>query len=137
MGIKKYAVDQVGALELRGPTDDLMVGDDGQKMVISFYGPGSTQYAKAQSDLNNRAVDRLRRKGKTEQSAEDKAHEQAVFFAACTKSFSPNIGTDYPGLAGNDLYMALYTDRELGFVADQVTRFLGDWANFTKTSTAS
>ena len=135
MGIRKYAVEQTGVLELLDANDEKMVGDDGKPMTITLYGPGSKQYARAQAAQQNRMVDKLKKKGKTEQTAEQKTAETAEFLATCTKEFSPNIGTDYPGLEGRDLFVAVYSDREIGFVAEQVNKFLGDWGNFTKGST--
>lgn len=137
MGLKRYAVEQTGVLELRDANDEPMKGDDGSAMKITMYGPGSKQYAQAQAWQSNRLIDKLKRKGKTEETAEEKAREQAEFLARVTKDFSSNMATDYPGKEGRDLFMDVYGDREIGFVAEQAGRFVNDWANFSKPSTTS
>ena len=81
----------------------------------------------------NRMIDKLKRKGKSDQSAEDKAREQAEFLAGCTKEFSSNI--EYPNgsgasLTGEALHKAVYSDTSIGFIAEQVGKHLGEWGNF-------
>lgn len=131
--IRKHAVEETGVIELVGADDAPLLGDDGKPQTITVYGPGSKPYAKAQAAQNNRMVDKLKKKGKTDQSAEDKAREQAEFLAGCTKEMSPNI--EYDGLAGEALFKAVYSDATIGFIAEQVGKYLGDWGNFTKGST--
>lgn len=133
--IRRFAVEETSVLELLKPDDTPMLDEHGAKMTITIYGPGSRPYAKAQAANSNRMIDKLKKKGRTEQSAEDKAREQAEFLAACTKEFSANI--EYDGLQGEALFKAVYTDPTLGFIAEQVNKHLGDWANFQKPSTAS
>lgn len=135
MDIKKFAVDETGVLVLRDSADEPMVGDDQQPMTITVYGPGSRQHAKAQAAQQNRMIDKLKRKGKADESAEEKAREQADFLCACTKEFSPNIECD--SLKGEALFRAVYSDRSIGFIAEQVGRFLQDWSSFKKPSTTS
>lgn len=135
MDIKKFAVEETGILHLRGADDEPLMGEDGKPMTITLYGPGSKQHARAQSAQQNRLVDKLKRKGKTDQTAEQRAREQAEFLAACTKEFSSNI--EYDGLTGDELFRAVYADESIGFIADQAAKHLGDWANFSKASPKS
>jgi len=79
-------------------------------------------------------IDKLKRKGKTDQTAEEKSRENAEFLADCTQSFE-NVERD--GLTGRELALAIYGDAEIGFIADQVAKHLGDWGNFTKPSTTN
>ena len=130
--IRKFAVEETSILELRGPDDAPMVGDDKLPMTVTVYGPGSKTYAKAQAANQNRMIDKLKRKGKTDQSAEEKAREQADFLAGCTKEFSANI--EYDGLKGDALFKAVYADTSIGFIAEQVGKHIGDWANFSTAS---
>jgi hypothetical protein len=131
--IRKFAVEATGQLHLRDANDELMYAGD-KPMVVNLYGPGSKQYAKAQAAQQNRMIDKLKRKGKTEQSAESKAAEAAEFLSDCTASFE---NVDYDGLTGGELAKAIYSDVTIGFIADQVAKHLGDWSNFTKPSTTS
>lgn len=135
MDIKKFAVEETGVLELVDANDEPMIGEDGKRMTITGYGPGSREYAKAMAARQNRMVDKLKRKGKTEQTAAEIAREQAEFLAGCTKEFSSNIECD--GLAGDALHKAVYEDARIGFIAEQFGKWLVSWANFSKPSTTS
>ena len=132
MDIRKLAVAETGALELMDAKDKPLVDDTGAPVMITLYGPGSRSYAAAQAEQQNRMIDKLKSKGRSAQSAEDKAREQAEFLAACTASFSPNL--EYDGLTGPALFRAVYADTSIGFIAEQVGKFLGDWGNFSKGS---
>jgi hypothetical protein len=136
MDIKKFAVESTGRLHLRDAADELMFADDKQSkpIAVNIYGPGSKQYAKAQAAQSNRMLDKLKRKGKTEQTAEQRAAESAEFLADCTASFE---NLEYDALTGTALAVAVYSDQSIGFIADQVAKFIGDWSNFTKASAKS
>lgn len=73
-------------------------------------------------------------KGKGELSVEEKAAESAVFLSACTDSWE---NMQYAELTGDALSKAVYADRSIGFIADQVARFINNWANFKPVSTAT
>ena len=60
--------------------------------------------------------------------------ESAEFLADCTESFE---NVEYGELTGEALAKAIYSDITIGFIADQTAKFLGDWANFTVSSTKS
>jgi hypothetical protein len=126
--IKRFAVEETSVLALLGADDQPLVGDDKLPMTVTLYGPGSKAYARAQAAQQNRMIDKLKRKGKADQSAEDKAREQAEFLAGCTKEFSANI--EYDGLKGEALHRAVYADTSIGFIAEQVGKHLGEWGNF-------
>lgn len=129
----KFAVTPTARLALRDASDELMLTDDGKEIAANVYGPGSKQYAKAQAAQQNRMLDKLKRKGKADQTAEQKAAEAAEFLTDCTESWQ---NMDYDGLEGDALSKAVYFDQSIGFIADQVAKFLGDWSNFKKGSTA-
>ncbi len=133
MDIKKFAVTPTGRLHLRDASDELMYADDDQSkpIAVNVYGPGSKQYAKAQAAQQNRMIDKLKRKGKTEQTAEQIAAEKADFLTDCTASFE---NMEYDALTGEALARAVYSDISIGFIADQVGKFIGDWSSFTKGS---
>lgn len=141
MDIRKFAVEPTGRLHLRDATDELMYADgpDGKPdparpIAVNIHGPGSRQYARAQAAQQNRMVDKLKRKGKAEQSADQIAAEKAEFLADCTASFE---NLEYDDLAGAALARAVYADTSIGFIADQVAKWMGDWGNFTKGSARS
>jgi intracellular sulfur oxidation DsrE/DsrF family protein len=129
MDIRKFSVEETGVIHLRSADDELMYADDGKNIEIVVYGPGSKQFAKAQAAHQNKLMELLRKKGKSQRSPQDAAEDQAEFLAACTKEFR-NI--EYDGLTGQDLFKSVYADLSLGFIADQVNKHLGDWSNFSK-----
>ena len=135
MDIRKFAVDETSTLTLRTAEGEPMLAEDGQPMTVTVFSPGSKAFAKAQAAQNNRLLDKLKRKGKTEQSAAERAAESAEFLANCTKQFSANI--QYDDLTGEALHKAVYADTSIGFIAEQVGKHLGDWANFFKGSATS
>lgn len=127
MDIKKFAVQNTGRLHLRDASDELMYTDDGKEIAVNVYSPGSKQYAKAQAAQSNRVMNTLKRKGKIDQSAEQKTADNAEFLTEITASFE---NLDYDSLAGEALYKAVYSDTTIGFIADQVAKFVGDWSSF-------
>lgn len=126
MDIRSKAVQPTSRLELRDANDELMHG-----VAVVVYGPGSKQYAAAQARQQNRMIDKLKNKGKTDQTAEQKAAETAEFLADVTQAFE---GLEYDNLTGRELSLAVYSDITIGFIADQVAKHVGDWANFSKVS---
>lgn len=141
MNIKKFAVSPTSRLHLRNASDELMYADgaDGQPdltkpMAVILYGPGSKQYQTAQAANANKMVERLRRKGKVEQTAQERAAEQAEWLCSCTQGFE---NVEYGDLTGDAMARAIYTDPEIGFIADQVAKHVQDWGNFTKNSTGN
>ena len=135
MDIKKFAVEETGDIHLHDANEEPMYGDDQKPMIITVYSPGSKTYAKAQAKNTNRMVNLLKTKGKADKSPEENRAEQVEFLCACTKSFSQNI--EYDGLEGDELIKAVYSDTSIGFIAEQVQKYLGEWSNFTKGSEAS
>lgn len=138
MNIKKFSVEPVSRLHLRDASDNLMYADgaDGQPdkskpMAVVLYGPGSKEYAKAQAKQNNNLIDKLKRKGKSDQTAEQRAEETAEFLAGCTKAFE---NVEYDALEGDALAKAIYKDQSLGFVAEQVNKHITEWGNFSPAS---
>lgn len=137
MDIRKLAVEPTKKLHLRDATDQLIYADEAKTLpvCVNIYGPGSKQHARAKAAQSTRLMEKLKRKGKIEQTAEQSASETAEFLSACTESWE-NIehGTINEG---NALSMAIYADESIGFIADQVAKELNEWANFTKPSTTN
>jgi intracellular sulfur oxidation DsrE/DsrF family protein len=129
MDIRKFSVEETSVIHLRSADDELMYTDEGKAVEIVVFGPGSKTFNKAQAAQQAKLMELLRKKGKTQRSAQEAAEDQAEFLATCTKEFR-NI--EYDDLKGQELFKAVYSDLSLGFIADQVNKHLGDWANFTK-----
>jgi hypothetical protein len=135
--ITSAAVEETATLDLTDANEAPLLDEDKKQVSITLYGPGSAPFAKAEARRQNRLVDRLKRKGKAELSAEEQRTEQAEFLASITVSFN---GFSYPPAGeatGRDLFRAAYMDRSIGFITDQVQRFVGDWGNFTGRSATS
>jgi hypothetical protein len=130
-------VVETSVLELNDANDTPMIGDDGKQCSITLYGPGSDVFARAEAKRQNRLIERLKRKGKGDLSPDEQRAEQAEFLASVTVSVD---GFAYPPAGeatGKDLFRAIYKDRSIGFITDQVQRFVGDWGNFTGSSATS
>jgi hypothetical protein len=134
MDIRKFAVDTTARLHLRDAAGQLMYADadKSRPIAIELYGPGSAQFARAQAEQGNRLLEKFKNKSKTVQTAEQKAEENAEFLADCMAG-TENL--EYADLSGRDMLIALYTDTTLGFIAEQVYKFIADWGNFTRPST--
>lgn len=137
--LKKYEMEETSVLHLRDAGDALMYadGENGEPdiskpMRAHLFGSGSKQYAKAINARQNHSVDLLKRHGKTKESAEDAAHTQAIFLAACTQSFD-NVESE-TGAIGDALSIEVYTNQKLSFIRDQIGVYIQDTANFTKGS---
>jgi hypothetical protein len=140
--LKRFEMEETGVLHLRDAGDELMYaeGEDGapdlaKPMRIYLYGPGSKQYAKALAARDNRWIERMKRRGKVAQSAEEKVRDQAELLTACTQSFE-NLDTG-SGATGEALYLEVYTSLKLSFISTQANAFLNETANFTKGSTST
>lgn len=134
--ISAKAVVETADIALIDPaTGEALLGAEGQPCSVTVYGPGSRQFAAAQSIASNKAVKRLQAKGKTDTTPEEDDASRAAFLSAITVSFN---AFDYKGLhQERETFRALYLDRSLGWITDQVNRGAGDWANFSKGSSES
>ena len=138
--LKKYEMQDVFVLHLRDPDDDLMYADGAngepdksKPMRIGLYGPGTMQFAKAEAERNNRLGERFRRKGKLKLSAAEALRERAEFVAGVTKFFE-NIESD-TGTSGDDLFLEVYGNPKLSYIAEQAELAARNTANFKQPST--
>ena len=129
MDIRRIAVEETSTLNLLDASEAPLYDGKDKPVSVTLYGPGSKTYAKAQAARNNRIMDKLRKKGKADQTAEQIAIENAEFLSACTISMD---NLEYDKLTGDALFKAVYSDISIGFIAEQVGKHLGDWANFSK-----
>jgi hypothetical protein len=136
MDIKRFAVQPTSKLHLRDASDNLMYADDAQTLpiAVNLYGPGSKQYAKAQTKQANNLMDKYKRKGKAEQTAEQRVAENADFLSDLVASWE---NLEYDQLTGRDLSVAVFSDQSIGFISDQISKFVSEWSNFTQNSTTN
>jgi hypothetical protein len=136
--LKKYALVATVVHHLRDGNDELMYADgpDGQPdeskpMLAHMYGPGTKKFANAKAAQANRNMDRYKKKGKADLSAEEQTKDTAEFLAACTERLE-NVEVDQ--LSDKALHLAVFSDLELCFIPAQLDKLLSDTANFTKAS---
>lgn len=136
MSIRKHAVPETAVFHLHDAGEQPIFENEDPKKPsrVVLYSPGSKQFAAAQTARNNRILDRMKRKGKSDLTPEEQIKEKAGYLADCTHSWE---NVDYDGKTGRDLSLAIYGDLDLGFIADQNAQRLGDWKNFTKDSQAT
>lgn len=96
---------------------------NGEPLTITLYGPGSEEYQRAQARIDQavqaRTFAALRGKAQKD-DPEDLRRWRAEKLTACTASCSA------PGINVAELY----TNPRLGYIANQVEKFVEDWANF-------
>lgn len=142
-GLAKYKLQDVGILHLRDAEDELMYedGPDGKPDLnkprrIHLYGPGTVQYAKAQTRQKNKLIERMQRKGgKVKLTADEERQSRAEFLADVTKMFE-NIESEH-GHTGADLYMEVYTDPQLCHIAEQAEVYARETSNFKPASSTT
>lgn len=132
--ITKTAVVETADVLLTNADESPMIGAEGKQCSITVHGPGSAAFERAAAKRQNLLVDRLKRKGKADMSPDEQRAEQAEFLSSITVSFNNFTYPPAGEVEGKDLFRALYKDRSVGFITDQVQRFAGDWGNFTKDS---
>lgn len=126
--ISNLAVNSTAIIDLESPDGEPLTNGDGEQLSITVYGPGSKQFQKA-SGVRNRAILDYVRKGGKKMKEDEQRELDAEFLASCTVSFN-NFG--YKDLTGYEMFKAAYLDPSIGFIADQINKAIGDWANFTK-----
>lgn len=134
MNLADFEIELNGRLHLRNAKDELMYTAEGAPMAVVLHSPGSLQYVRATTKQSNRMIDKIKRKGKTDQTAEQNTADNAEFLADCTVSFE---NVEYKGLSGRELAVAVYSEPRLCFIAEQVGVYLRETGNFTKPSTTN
>lgn len=128
--ISKLAVKETAVIELESPDGEPLLNENGEVLSVTVYGPGSRQFQRAQGK-RNRAILEYVRKGGKKMKDEEQRELDAEFLADCTASFN---GFVYKDLTGYEMFKAAYLDPAIGFIAEQVNKAIGDWANFTNKS---
>ena len=85
--ITTLSAAETSTVELLGGDDAPLYDDKGKPLSITVYGPGTKVYQRAQARQQNQLMDKIKKRGKMDQSAEDKLTEQAEFLAACGRCF--------------------------------------------------
>lgn len=134
LNLKSKAAAETFDVKLIGTDDEPMLNEAGVQASITVYGPGTKSFAKASASRAERMISRMKKHGKSKLSVEDQIAENSEFLAAITVRLN---ACDYEGSTDTSAIKAMYSDTELGFIADQVQKAVGDWSNFTKASTTT
>lgn len=114
-------------IEINDPrTGEPLIGDDGVVVSVTVHSPGSKEFAAARSEASNRAIKRLRSKGKTDTTAEEDLASTANFLTRITVSFN---GLRFGDAEGKELFRSVYLNPGLGWLTEQVNVGAGDWGN--------
>ncbi|NHZ62611.1 hypothetical protein [Massilia genomosp. 1] len=133
--LKKLAIAATADMIVRDAAGEAQFDDTGLPLSITLHSPGSKPYQKAKHAAeernNNRVFSRMQGKSESKQSADDKIAERAEFLASVTVSFN-NFG--YEDKRGYEMFKGAYGDIEIGHIADDAEKYLGDRGNFLKVS---
>jgi hypothetical protein len=113
-------------------TGEPLIGEDDKACTVTVYGPGSKPFKAAQSVASNRAMKRVRAKGRNaETTPDEEAAATASFLSAITVSFN---NFNYGGSGEPEAIRRAYADPKMGWLTEQVNAGAGDWAAFTKAA---
>lgn len=137
MSLRKHAVSETATLHLQDAEGNPIYADEDEKkpVEIILYGPGSKEFAEAQQRRQDAMMSKIQRGSRTKKLSQEEAEKLRVDFLVRCTAGSNNLELD--GQTGTELYRAVYSDRSLGFIADQVDRFMGDWGNFSPSAATS
>jgi hypothetical protein len=130
MDILTQAIADTARLHVKGADGlPLYSGPDKKPVVIVLHSPGSEAYAQIETKQTQRFLKRMDdNDGKrTAMTAEERVSQTAEDLAELTVEFE---NLEYEKKSGRVLLLAVYGDRRLGFIANQVTKYLADWGNF-------
>jgi hypothetical protein len=134
--LTSLAVAETSTFQLKDSQDNLIEDAAGNPVTVTVYGPGSKEHARAVTARTNKQLKRLRKKGDVQLSADDVAEDGADFLTAITASFS-NLSYNGEPVVTRDQIRAVYLDRRVGFIGDQVNEQVSAWENFTAGSATS
>lgn len=122
--ISKFELAETARINILDPRgDELQV--DGKPVVIVVYGAGSQKFVNAKYKLDNSNTALMRSMLSNKQvknMALEQTQAQAQFLADCTKELE-----NFPIEGGA---IALYSNPKLGYITEQVDKFLGSSENF-------
>lgn len=129
--LEKAKAKDSAVLHLKGANGECLyveeAGKDPQPVTVTVYGPGSEQFQRAQLSAQRRVMALLKKGRNDRRSADERREDVAELLADLTVEFG---NLQFRGLSGRALAVAVYSERQLGYIADQVNAFSADWANF-------
>ena len=136
--ITAQAVADTAPVHIKGADGEFLYSD-GKAVRIILYSPGSDRFAEIEARQTNRAVKRMQENdGKVSLAPpEQRRAELAQDLADITAGFE---NLSYPPAGdkqGTELFIALYSDKKLGFIPQQLQKTLADWGKFLPGSTGN
>lgn len=130
--LKKLAIELTGIMEVRDAAGAVMSDENGV-WSITHHSPGSKPFQKAKHTYDEKRSNSITAlmtgKGDAKRGPDEDLRDTAEFLAAITISFN---GFDYEGKLGYEAYKAAYMDLEIGHVANDLNKYLGDRGNYLK-----
>ena len=137
MKIATLAVVATAFCHLKGP-DGTFLYEDGKPVGIDLFGPGSPEYARIEERQSARTIKRMQDNDNkvAHVPVEQRRTESSEDLADLTSGFRQieHDGADGTPLSGRALHVAVYSDPALGWIKEQVVKFVGDWGKFTPVS---
>lgn len=134
LNIRSKAVLAMITFQLCDADDTPLFQEDGVTPVnVTVHGPGSAVYLKAQQSKSDKLLQKVMKGKEARLSVDEAAASQVEFLTAITES----MDVAYDDLDGKAKLRAIYSDSTLGFIADQVTKKVGDWGNFKASSSTN
>lgn len=137
MKIKTLAVVPTAFLHLKGP-DGTFLYEGAEPVGIDLFGPGSAESARVEERQSARTIKRMQDNDNKLALVpiEQRRTESSEDLADFTSGFRHIEHEDAAGasLSGRPLYLAVYSDPALGWIKEQVVKFLGDWGKFLPAS---
>jgi hypothetical protein len=137
MDLSTLSASETAVIKLTHPATGEPLADNGEPLTVTVYGPGTMQHQQMRSARDRRimaAAMAANKAGKKPADIADPDKERAdtaTDLAACTASIS---GWDYKGATDSAAIRAAYADASMSWLADQVSRGLGDWSTFLPES---
>lgn len=140
MKISSLAVAATAFLHLKGP-DGVLLYEDGKKVGIDLYGPGSAEYARIEERQSARIHKRMQdNDDKVAFASPEVRRTEAIEDLTDLTAAFHHIEYDAPDgtpLAGRPLHVAVYSDKALGWINEQALKFVNNWGKFSPGSTGS
>lgn len=135
--ISALAAVDTDTFQLTDPRNDEPLTSGGKPVMCTIYGPGSEAQARAEVTMSNKQLKRLRKKGDLVLTTGDVATDAADQLTAITHGFENLKHNGELVDTDRDRIRALFLDRRLSWIADQINERRRSWENFIPGSERS
>jgi hypothetical protein len=142
--ITRRRAHETAAIPLDDGEGSPLLDDNGKPLSTTVHGPGSKTWRDADAERNRkRALKLEKNRNKISAVLADARDDDIDFLVAITVSFNgweyphPNAANGGAWPTQRDMFRAAYSDDSIGYVRDKLLSESGDWAAFTKASSAA